>query len=369
MYNKIEKTITLKDGREIIIETGKLAKQADGSVVVKMGNTMLLATVVSAKEGKEDVDFMPLSVEYKEKYAAIGRFPGGFLKREGRPADSEILTSRLIDRVLRPLFPDDYHADTFVTVNLISADKETMPDALAGLAASAALSVSDIPFNGPISEVRVARVEGEFVINPTFEQTANADIEMVVGATYENVMMVEGEMSEISEKDMLEAIRVAHEAIKEQCLVQKELTELVKKSEKRTYSHETNDEDLAKLVKEKTYGKVYAVAKAAKAKHERSEEFAAIKQEFIDSLPVNEEEEVNTSLIGRYFHDVEKEAVRDLVINEKIRLDGRKTDEIRPIWCEVDYLPAAHGSAIFTKRRNSIINYNHSGNQNGSEDD
>ncbi|NOZ48336.1 MAG: polyribonucleotide nucleotidyltransferase [Chlorobi bacterium] len=347
MYNKIEKTIKLKDGREIIIETGKLAKQADGSVVVKMGKTMLLATVVSATEAREDVDFMPLSVEYREKFSSFGRFPGGFMKREARPSDSEILTSRIVDRALRPLFPDNFHAETFVTINLISADKETMPDALAGLAASAALSVSDIPFHGPISEVRVALLDGEFLINPTFEQTENADIELMVGATYENVLMVEGEMNEASEEDMLEAIKIAHEAIKEQCKVQMELTKEVGKTEKREYNHETNDEELRKLVREKTYDKIFAVAKAGKGKHERKTEFDSIKQEFIDSF--NEEEEVNESLVGRYFHDVEKEAVRNLVLSEKKRLDGRKTDEIRPIWCEVDYLPAAHGSAIFTR--------------------
>ncbi len=262
MYKLIEKSIDLGDGRTIVIETGKLAKQADGSVVVRMGRTMLLATVVAAKDAKEDVDFMPLSVEYKEKYAAMGRFPGGFLKREARPNDNEILVSRLVDRVLRPLFPDDYHAEVFVTINLISADKDIMPDALAGLAASAALAVSDIPFNGPISEVRVARINGKFVVNPTLVEVENADLDIVVGATYENIMMVEGEMKEVSEDVMLEALRLAHDAIKVQCTAQNELAEMVGSTVKRTYSHEVNDEDLRKKVWDETYQKCYALAAA-----------------------------------------------------------------------------------------------------------
>ncbi|MFP4025237.1 MAG: polyribonucleotide nucleotidyltransferase [Thiohalospira sp.] len=349
MYNLISKTIDLGGDRTITLETGKLAKQADGSVVVKMGRTMLLATVVSAKEAKEDVDFMPLSVEYREKFASFGRFPGGFLKRESRPSDYEILVSRLIDRALRPLFPEDYHAETFVTVNLISADKDVMPDALAGLAASAALSISDIPFHGPISEVRVARVDGHYMINPTFSELERADIDIIVAATLENVMMVEGEMNEVSEAEMLEAIKFAHEAIKMQCMAQIELAKEINK-EKRVYEHETNDEALRERMKKELYDEVYKTAKNNKGKHERTEAFEQIKTKFAEKLQdENEEQEVNETHISRYFHDVQKEAVRNLILDEGIRLDGRKTDEIRPIWCEVDYLPAAHGSAVFTR--------------------
>ncbi len=350
MYNLVTKTIDIGGGREITIETGKLAKQANGSVVVKMGRTMLLATVVSAKEAREDVDFMPLSVEYREKFASFGRFPGGFLKREARPSDYEILIARLVDRALRPLFPDDYHAETFVNVELISADKDVMPDSLAGLAASAALSISDIPFHGPISEVRVARLDGHYMINPTFSELENADIDIMVAATMENVMMVEGEMNEVSEAEMLQAIKFAHEAIKMQCLAQEELAKELK-VEKREYSHETNDEELKERIKKDLYDAVYEAAKSNKAKHERSEAFAAIEAECLEKLQeeAGEEGEVNESLVARYFHDVQKEAVRRLILDEEIRLDGRKTDEIRPIWCEVDYLPAAHGSAIFTR--------------------
>ncbi|HAN19671.1 MAG: polyribonucleotide nucleotidyltransferase [Bacteroidetes bacterium GWC2_33_15] len=349
MCNLVEKTIDLGDGRIITIETGKLAKQADGSVVVRMGRTMLLATVVSAKEAKEDVDFMPLSVEYKEKFASFGRFPGGFLKREARPSDYEILVSRLIDRALRPLFPDNFHAETFVNVDLISADKDVMPDALAGLAASAALSVSNIPFNGPISEVRVARVDGKLMINPTFTELERADIDIMVAATIDNLMMVEGEMNEVSEAEMLEAIKFAHETIKIQCVAQLELAKqlgIVKKE----YNHETQDEALRTRVQSELYNKTYETAKTFKAKHERSDAFDKIKTDFIEVLKAEKpEEEVNEMLVSRYFHDVEKEAVRNLILDEGIRLDGRKTDEIRPIWCEIDYLPAAHGSAIFTR--------------------
>lgn len=348
MFKIIEKKIDLGDGREIILETGKLAKQADGSVLLRMGRTMLLATVVSAKEARENVDFMPLSVEYKEKFASIGRIPGGFLKREARPGDNEILVSRLIDRALRPLFPADYHAETFVTVDLISADKDTMPDSLAGLAASAALAVSDIPFNGPISETRVARINGKLKINPGFAELETADLDIMVGATINNVLMVEGEMKEVSEDDMLEAIKFAHEAIKVQCQAQIDLAKMVGKTEKRSYSHEVNDEELRVKIKEQTYDKCYAVAKKQLSKHERSDEFANIKQEFIDSY-FTEEAEINKDLVSRYFHDVEKEAVRNLILDEAIRLDGRKTDEIRQIVCEVDFLPAAHGSALFTR--------------------
>ncbi len=351
MYNSIVKTIDLKDGRKIEIETGKLAKQADGSVVVKLGNTMLLATVTYAKEAKEDVDFMPLQVEYKEKYASAGRFPGGFLKRESRPGDYEILISRLIDRALRPLFPEDFHAETFVTVMLISADKDTMPDALAGLAASAAIAVSDIPFNGPISEVRVARIDGKFVINPTFSDLEKADMDIIVGATMDNIMMVEGEMEEVSEAEMLEAIKFAHDEIKVQCQAQLDLMAEVGKTEKREYNHETHDEELRKLVWDKTYDKVYDIVKTTPGKHDRHDKLDALKAEFKEEYIASlaEGEESNETLIGVYFHDVEKKAVRSLILDEKIRIDGRKTDEIRPIWCEVDYLPMTHGSAIFTR--------------------
>ena len=346
--NIVKKTIKLSDGREIEIETGKLAKQADGSVVVKMGKTMLLATVTCAKEAREDVDFMPLSVEYKEKYASAGRYPGGFLKREGRPNDSEILVSRLIDRALRPLFPDDFHAEVFVTVNLISAEKEIMPDALAGLAASAALAVSDIPFNGPISEARVARINGEFVINPTFAQLLEADIDIMVAATLDNIMMVEGEMKEVAEADMLAAIKFAHEEIKKQCQAQIELMEAVGKTQKRAYCHETQDEELRAAIHEFCYDKCYQIAKAASAKHERTDAFEAVKAEFVATLS-EEDAAAKKIMINRYYHDVEKEAMRNLILNEGIRLDGRGTKDIRPIWCEVDYLPATHGSAIFTR--------------------
>ena len=346
--NVIKKTITLPDGREITIETGKLAKQADGAVEVRMGNTMLLATVVSAKEAGEGVDFMPLQVEYKEKFSAAGRFPGGFLKREGRASDYEILTARLVDRVLRPLFPDNYHADTFVNITMYSADGVDAPDCLAGLAASAAIAVSDIPFNGPISEVRVARVDGQFVIDPTFEQLQKADMELMVGATYDNIMMVEGEMNEVSEADLLAALRAAHDAIKEQCKVQMELAEAVG-AVKREYCHETNDEDLRADVREKCYDRAYAIAKQGCAdKHWRQESFDAICKEYIESLPEEERDE-KTPLVKRYYHDVEKEAMRRCVLDEGIRLDGRKTTEIRPIWCETDYLPGPHGSAVFTR--------------------
>lgn len=346
--NIIKKTIKLSDGREIEIETGKLAKQADGSVVVKMGKTMLLATVTCAKEAKEDVDFMPLSVEYKEKYASAGRYPGGFLKREGRPNDSEILVSRLIDRALRPLFPDDFHAEVFVTVNLISAEKEIMPDALAGLAASAALAVSDIPFNGPISEVRVARIDGKFVVNPSFTELKTADIDIMVAATIDNIMMVEGEMKEVAEADMLEAIKFAHEEIKIQCQAQMELMKEAGKEQKRAYCHETQDEELRKSVWDFCYDKCYKIATTPSAKQERTDAFEALKAEFIATLS-EEDAAAKKGMIGRYYHDVEKEAMRKMILNEGVRLDGRGTKDIRPIWCEVDYLPATHGSAVFTR--------------------
>lgn len=349
LYNATQKVIQLSGGREIVIETGKLAKQADGSVVVRQGDTMLLATVVAAKEPKPDCDFMPLSVEYKEKYAAAGRFPGGFLKREARPSDYEILVARLIDRALRPLFPSDFHAEVFVTVNLISAEKDIMPDALAGLAASAALAVSDVPFAGPISEVRVSRINGEFVINPTYTQNENADLDIMVGATYDNILMVEGEMKEVSEADMLEAIKFAHAEIKKHCLAQMELSKALGKDVKRTYCHETNDEALREKVIAETYDKAYAIARERSAKHERSEKFEALEEEFCAQF--SEEELVEKRpLIKRYFHDdVLKKAMRNMILDEGIRLDGRHTTEIRPIWCEVGYLPCAHGSAIFTR--------------------
>jgi len=347
----IEKIIELGDGRSITIETGKLAKQADGSVVVKMGKTMLLATVVSAKDAKADVDFMPLSVEYKEKFSALGRFPGGFMKREGRPSDYEILVCRLVDRALRPLFPADYHAETFVTINLISVDANDMPDALAGLAASAAIAVSDVPFAEPISEVRVARIDGKMMINPGREELATADLDMIIAATMDNIMMVEGEMNEISEAEMLEAIKFGHEAIKGQCQVQIELAELTGKTVKREYCHETNDEELRQLIVDKTYAKVLATARLQNPnKHERSDSFSAIKEEFIAEYSEGKEDsDINKSLIGRYYHDVEKDAIREMVLEDRVRLDGRKTDEIRPIWSEIDYLPGAHGSAVFTR--------------------
>ena len=346
--NIIEKSITLHDGRVITLETGKLAKQADGAVMLKMGNTMLLATVVSAQEAGPDVDFMPLSVDYKEKFSAIGRFHGGFTRREGKASDYEVLVSRLIDRALRPLFPDDYHAETFVQVTLYSADEESMPDSLAGLAASAAIAVSDIPFHGPISEVRVARINGELVINPTCSQLANADLDIMVGATYENIMMVEGEMSEVSEQEMLDAIKFAHTAIKDQCLVQKELAEAVGKA-KRTYCHEVNDEELRKDVWAKCYQKAYDVARQCNAdKHLRSELLHQVGEDYMASLP-EEEREAKKMMVSRYYHDVEKEAMRRMILDEGVRLDGRTTEQIRPIWCEVGSLPGPHGSSIFTR--------------------
>ena len=349
MINPIVKTIELPDGRTITLETGKLAKQADGSVMLRMGNTMLLATVCAAKDAVPGTDFMPLQVEYKEKFSAFGRFPGGFTKREGRASDYEILTCRLVDRALRPLFPDNYHAEVYVNIILYSADGVDMPDALAGLAASAALAVSDIPFNGPISEVRVARINGEFVINPTFDQLEKADMDLMVGATYENIMMVEGEMSEVSELDLLNAMKAAHEAIKVQCQAQKELAEAVGSTVKREYCHEVNDEELRKAVHDACYAKAYAIAASGnKNKHERMDAFDAIREEFKAQFSEEELSE-KAALIDRYYHDVEKEAMRRSILDEGERLDGRKTDEIRPIWSEISYLPGPHGSAIFTR--------------------
>jgi len=349
MINPIVKTIELGDGRTITLETGKLAKQADGSVMLRMGNTMLLATVVAAKDAVPGTDFMPLQVEYKEKFAAFGRFPGGFQKREGRASDYEILTSRLVDRALRPLFPDNYHADVFVNITLYSADGVDMPDALAGLAASAALAVSDIPFNGPISEVRVGRINGQFVINPTFAQLEEADMDIMVAATYDNIMMVEGEMKEVSEAELLEAMKVAHEAIKVHCKAQMELTEMVGKTVKREYNHEVNDEELREKVRKECYDKVYAVAASGNAnKHERHDNFMAIRDEF-KAQYTEEELAEKGALINVYYHAVEKEAMRRCILDEGKRLDGRQTTQIRPIWCEVDYLPGTHGSAVFTR--------------------
>ena len=354
--NVITKKIELADGRVIEIETGKLAKQADGSAVVKMGGTMILATVCAAKEVKEGTDFMPLTVDYREKYYAAGRFPGGFLKRESKPSDYEVLIARLIDRPIRPLWPDDFHLEVFVQVSLISADKDTQPDALAGLAASAALATSDLPFGGPVGEVRVARIDGKFVINPGFADTERADLELMVAATEENIMMVEGEMKEVSEHDMLEAIKFAHEEIKKHCRVQKELMhELGTDGEKRDYPHDDQDEDLKKQVYDFCYDKCYALAKSAKPKHEREDGFTAIHDEFVATIPephTEEEKEAyaaKVAMVARYYHDVEKEAMRNMILDEGIRLDGRVCNEVRPIWCEVDYLPCAHGSAIFTR--------------------
>ena len=349
MINPIVKTIELADGRTITLETGKLAKQADGAVMLRMGNTMLLATVCAAKDAVPGTDFMPLQVEYKEKYSAFGRFPGGFTRREGRASDAEILTCRLVDRALRPLFPDNFHAEVYVNIILFSADGIDMPDALAGLAASAALAVSDIPFGGPIAEVRVARIDGQFVINPTFEQLEKADMDLMVGATYENIMMVEGEMKEVSEQDLLAALKAAHEAIKPMCKAQMELAEEVGSTVKREYCHEVNDEDLRKAVHDACYDKAYAIAASGnRNKHEREDAFTAIRDEFKAQF-TEEELEEKAPLIDRYYHDVEKEAMRRCILDEGKRLDGRKTTEIRPIWCEVSPLPGPHGSAIFTR--------------------
>lgn len=355
MVNATTKTIELADGRTITIETGKLAKQADGSVVVKMGETMLLATIVSAREAREDVDFMPVSVDYREKFSAAGRFPGGFLKREGRPSDEEILTARLVDRAIRPLFPDDYHAETAVMISLISSGKDEMPDALAGLAASAAIAVSDVPFVTPISEVRVARIDGEFVINPTYSQLATADLDVMVGASYDNIMMVEGEMDEVTEEVMLEAIKFAHEEIKKHCKIQEELAAELGVV-KREYSHENNIEELREKVKNELYDKCYEIAKKQIAnKQERMTAFEVVRDEFIETYKEanKENEEIDLdqheSLIKRYYHDVEKEAMRRMILDDETRLDGRTTSQIRPIWGEIDYLPGAHGSAVFTR--------------------
>ncbi|HAV54168.1 polyribonucleotide nucleotidyltransferase [Aequorivita vladivostokensis] len=342
-----KEVIDLGDGREISIETGKLAKQAHGSVVVKSGKCMLLCTVVSNYK-QSDVDFLPLTVDYREKFAASGRYPGGFFKREARPSDGEVLTMRLVDRVLRPLFPKDYHAETQVMIQLMSHDEEVMPDAMAGLAASAAIQLSDFPFECAISEARVGRINGEFIINPTRAQLEESDIDMVIGASADSVMMVEGEMKEISEEEMVEAIKFAHEHIKKQIDAQMRLAEAVGRKEVREYEGEREDEALKKKIHDMAYDKVYAVAKSASAKHERSASFDAIKEEIKATFSEEELEDFG-DLISKYYYKAEKAAVRDLTLNEGLRLDGRKTDEIRPIWCEVDYLPSVHGSAIFTR--------------------
>ena len=346
--NVIKKSFDLGDGRIVEIETGKLAKQADGSVVVKMGDTMLLATVVSTVGAKPGTDFLPLSVDYQEKYAATGRIPGGFLRREAKLSDYEVLISRLVDRALRPLFPDDYHADTQVMISLISADKNIMPDCLAGLAASAALAVSDIPFNGPISEVRVAKIDGKLVINPYLSDLERATLEFVVAGSANDIVMVEGEADEIQEEEMVEALRFAHDAIKVQCAVQLELTEATGKTVKREYNHEDHDEALKERIYAETYDRVYAIAKSGLGKDERSEGFTAIINEILDAFP-EDTEDLTKALAKHYFHDVQYDAVRNLLLNEGIRLDGRTTTQIRPIWSEVGYLPAAHGSSVFTR--------------------
>ena len=344
----ITKTCKLPDGREITIETGKLARQADGAVVLRMGNTMLLATVVANQTHKEGADFLPMSVDYQEKFGSMGKIPGGFLRREGRLSDYEILISRLVDRAVRPLFPDDYHAETQISIQMISGDENALPDALAAFAASAALSVSDIPFQGPISEVRVARVDGQYIINPTLQQKEKADLDLIVAASIENILMVEGESKEVSEEDMLEALKLAHTAIKEQCKIQIELTEATGKTQKRIYNHEVKDEAFKVELHKLLYDKVYAIALQQVAnKKVRSENFGKILEDYLASLPADTT--VNKDLVKKYYKDINKKACRDLVLNEKRRLDGRKTNEIRPIWSEVDCLPSAHGSAVFTR--------------------
>ena len=350
MIKEEKEIIKLDDGREITLTTGKLAKQAHGSVEVRMGKTHLLATVVSSFEAREGVDFLPLTVDYREKFSADGRFPGGFLKREARPTDQEILVMRLVDRILRPMFPSDYHAEVQIMISLNSHDENVKPDALAALAASTAIAISDIPFNGPISECRVARIDGSFMINPSSEQLANADIDLMVGASADSVAMVEGEMNEVSEAEMIEAIKIGHEAIKVQCAAQLKLAEKVgATSEKREYCHETHDEDLKERIKKETYDAVYSVAAEGLGKEERSTKFKSVKTDWIATLSEEEVEKYDSKLIGVYYHDVEKEAVRNLVLTERKRLDGRETAQIRPIWCEVDYLASPHGSAVFTR--------------------
>ena len=353
--NVITKTVSLPDGRTITIETGKLAKQADGSCTLRMGNTVLLATVCAAKDAVPGTDFMPLQVEYREQYAAAGRFPGGFTKREGKANDDEILTCRLVDRALRPLFPSDYHAEVFVNVILFSADGVDQPDALAGFAASCALACSDIPFECPISEVRVARIGGEFVINPTKAQMADADMDLMVGATKDNIMMVEGEMNEVQEVDLLNALKAAHEAIKPMCVMQEELMKELGTDVKREYCHEVNDDELKEQVKTECYQKAYDVVKQALEKQERADAFEKIKEDFKEAYAAahtdltEDELEEKKALVDKYYHDVERDAMRRCILDEGVRLDGRKTTDIRPIWCEVSPLPMPHGSSIFTR--------------------
>tara|TARA_B100001758_G_scaffold162421_1_gene140073 strand:+ start:208 stop:2343 length:2136 start_codon:yes stop_codon:yes gene_type:complete len=348
MIKPINVSKKLSDGREVSIETGKLAKQADGSVVLTMGKTMILASVVSKKEAKENVDFLPLSVDYQEKFASAGKIPGGFLKREGRLSDHEVLICRLVDRVLRPLFPSDYHADTQVLLYLISADKDVLPDALAALAASAALTVSDIPFNGPIAEVRVVKTDGKYIVNPTPEEIENSTLNLMVGASYDNISMVEGESKEVSEEEIVEALKVAHDAIKSLCELQNELLKKIKSDGNRDYSHENSDEDLKKDIHDKTYDDLYKIAaKGIADKKKRGEAFGEIKDKYLSGI--EESEDFDEFLFKNYFHDVEKDAIRNAVLDKKIRLDGRKLNEIRPIWSEVDYLPNAHGSSVFTR--------------------
>ncbi len=354
--NVITKTVSLPDGREISIETGKLAKQADGAVMLKMGGTMLLATVCAAQDAVPGTDFMPLQCDYRERFSAAGRFPGGFTKREGRPSDYEILTSRLVDRALRPLFPSNYHAEVYVNIMLFSADGTDIPDALAGFAASAALACSDIPFEAPISEVRVARINGEYVIDPTYEQMKNADMDIMVGATEENIMMVEGEMDEVSEQDLIGALKAAHEAIKPMCRLQKELSKELGTDIKREYCHETNDEELREEVRKACYDKAYQITlEGNRDKHAREDAFSQIREDFKETFAAahselsEDELEEKNALIDRYYYDVERDAMRRCVLDEKRRLDGRGYADIRPIWCEVSPLPAPHGSAIFTR--------------------
>lgn len=346
----ITEKIVLRDGREITIETGKLAKQADGSVVVRMGDTMLMATVVANKEANPGVDFLPLTVDYREKFYAGGKIPGNFFRREARPSDQEILTMRLVDRVLRPLFPEDFHAEVQVMISLISYDGQSIPDDLAGLAASAAIAITDIPFNGPMSEVRVVRIDGKLSVNPSYEQLSTADIDIMVGATKDSIVMVEGEMKEISEQEMLEAIKFAHEEIKIQIEAQERLAAKVGKAfPKREYNHEDHDDEIREKVWKECYDKVYEVAKSPSNKEERGEKFKAVLEEFLAQYTDEEELARVTPFVKVYYHDVEKEAMRQMILNENIRLDGRDPKTIRPIWSEVDYLPGAHGSAVFTR--------------------
>ena len=348
MIKPINVSTKLPDGREVSIETGKLAKQADGSVVLTMGKTMIIASTVSKKDAMDNVDFLPLSVDYQEKFASAGKIPGGFLKREGRLSDHEVLICRLVDRVLRPLFPSDYHADTQVVLNLISADKDVLPDALAALAASAALTVSDIPFNGPISEVRVVKSEGKYIVNPTPEQIEKSTLNLMVGASHDNICMVEGESKEVSEDEIVEALKVAHETIKSLCKLQNDLLKKIKSNGNREYSHENSDEDLQKDIQDKTYNDLYKIAEKGIAdKKKRGEAFNEVREKYL--LSIEDNEDFDEFLFKKYFHDVEKDAIRNAVLDKKIRLDGRKLDEIRPIWSEVDYLPNAHGSSIFTR--------------------